>query len=125
MEWLTGNVEQRTDDDIMDEAAGRARIAMAKESKARRAKEAKELKAKNKAMKKRLAEQRKTQRTDDNLDDEEAGKMRAVLAAKSKARREQQRADLNKKNSAVFGKIQNADDKTDSEYSSQLEPIGG
>jgi len=114
MEWMKGKeVEQRTDDNLDDEAAGIARIEMAKQSKARRAREAAELKKRNKDMKARIAANRKTQRTDDDLDDEEAGKMRAVMAQQSKDRRAKEADTLSSKNQAVFLSIRNQGTRSD------------
>ena len=96
-----------------DEAAGIARIEMAKQSKARRAREAAELKKRNKEMKARIAANRKTQRTDDDLDDEEAGKMRAVMAQQSKDRRAKEANALSSKNQTVFLSIRNQGTRSD------------
>ena len=86
---------------------------MAAASKARKAQEAKDLARKNKEMKRRLEMHRQTQRTDDNLDDEEAGRARAEYAARSKARREQEERALDKANNSIFGKINKTGVRTD------------
>jgi len=115
MEWFgtKGSAAPRTDSDIMDEAAGRARIEMAKQAKVKREKEKKELARKNAEMRKKLNEQRNIARTDDDLDDEEAGRMRAVLAAQSKARRAKEEANLDKQNASIFKSIRNTGVRTD------------
>ena len=48
------NVDQRTDDDIMDEAAGKARLTMAADSAARRKAEQDRLRRQNEEQKARL-----------------------------------------------------------------------
>ena len=75
MKSLVKNVGQRTDDDIMDEAAGKARLEMAAASKARKEAEAKRLAEENAAYKKRFDKKNVEQRTDDDIMDEGALKL--------------------------------------------------
>ena len=97
---------------------------MAKDSKARKAREAAELKKKNAEMKARLAAQRQIARTDDNLDDEEAGRMRHELAKRSKERKAREAAALSKSNSKVFMAIAKTDNKEDDDIMGVL-PVRG
>ena len=75
-----GGVAARTDSSIDDEEAGRMRKELAARSKAKKAAEAARIKAENAELKKRFNAKTVEQRTDDNLDDEEAGRMRKVMA---------------------------------------------
>jgi len=110
---MMGSHEKHADDDIMDEEAGRMRIQMAKDSKARKKREAEELRKKNADMKAKLQAQRNIARTDDNLDDEEAGRMRAVLAQRSKERKAKEEEALDKANDKIFAAISRTDNKED------------
>jgi len=88
----------RTDDDIMDEEAGQARIRLAAESKARKAAEAEALAKENAERRARLKAARDTAKTDVDITDEAAGQRRLQLAAESKARKEEEAARLRKEN---------------------------
>ena len=85
-----------TDTDIADEEAGRRRIQLAAESKARKEREAAERAKENAERAKRIAAARTT-KTDTNIADEEAGRMRLVLAAESKARRRREAEELERR----------------------------
>ena len=80
-----GRVTARTDSDISDEPAGRARKTWAALASARKADQARLLAAANAASSARR--QDITTRTDDCISDEAAGRARAKLAAASQARR--------------------------------------
>ena len=110
MEWFTGS---KSDTNLMDEPAGKARLQMKKDSKARKAQETKELAKRNAEMKKRLKDARNEARTDDDLDDEEAGRMRKVLAEQSKAKREKEQKQLATKNDKIFAAIHSTTVRTD------------
>ena len=86
------NVGAREDDDIMDEAAGRARLEMAAASKARRAEEARQLAAENAERRGRLASV--GAKEDDDIMDEAAGRARLEMAAASKARKAEEARQL-------------------------------
>ncbi len=113
MEWFTGGSKGRVDSNLDDEAAGRARSKLAADAKARRKKEKQELAKKNAEMRARISANRKTARTDDNLDDEEAGRMRAELAKRSAARRAKEEEMLDKANDKIFASIRSVDVRTD------------
>ena len=85
----------RTDDDIMDEEAGKARILLAAQSKARFEKEALALANANASA--RARRNKVGTRTDDDIDDEEAGRMRKTLAAASERRRQEEAQALTEK----------------------------
>ena len=76
------DVEQRTDDDITDEATGQRRVELAAQSKAQKAEEARQLAAENEAY--RTMNATVEQRTDDDITDEATGQRRVELAAESK-----------------------------------------
>ena len=78
----------RTDHDITDDAAGRARLDLAASSKAKKVAEAAELAERNAAIRERIASQQS--RSDASLEDEDDTKVnerRKQLAAESEARR--------------------------------------
>jgi len=103
----------KMDVNLMDEPAGKARMQKAAEAKERRAREKAELARKNAEMKKRLQVHQNTTRTDDNLDDEEAGRKRAELAKLSKERRAKEEAALDAANDKIFQSLRNTTVKTD------------
>ena len=96
----------RTDNDITDEATGRARVELAAASKAR-SRAAAQLLAEQNA---KLRQQNATveQRTDDDITDEAAGKRRIELAAASKARREAEAKALAQRNAEMRERRQQA-----------------
>ena len=98
------DVTGRTDSNIDDEAAGRARHELAAASKTRRAEESRAQAARN------AAQQQKNKaagpRTDDNIEDEEAGRMRLELAAASKTRKTDEARALAAKNAAQRQRLQ-------------------
>ena len=96
-------VAPRTDDDIMDEEAGRARIRLAEESKARKKAQAALLKKQNTANLDKLKNQ--AAREDDDMTDEAAWKARAQLAAQSKARREAEQAAMKQREKEYKAKM--------------------
>ena len=73
-------VAQRTDDDITDEATGRRRVELAAASEARRNGDAATLAQQNAELRAKRESARQTQRTDDDITDEEAGALRRALA---------------------------------------------
>lgn len=73
-------VGQRTDDDITDEATGQRRVELAAASAARRKAEAAKLAQQNAEMRAKRAAARQSQRTDDDIADEESGRLRTALA---------------------------------------------
>ena len=81
-----------TDDDIMDEEAGRRRLELAAASKQRRATGEAALAEANVQSRQRIAATAAA--TDDDIMDEEAGRRRLELAAASKQRRETKEAAL-------------------------------
>ena len=109
--WKKDEVKAVVDVDIMDEAAGKARLTMAAASKERRQLEAK-------AQAERAASQKKInqnagQRTDDDIMDEEAGRARITLAAESKARKARDAQELARKNAEMKEKLKKVTAKTD------------
>ena len=76
-----------TDMDISDEPAGIRRAELAAQAKARREAQAAEIAARTEDLRKLKNMKAVEQRTDDDIDDEEAGKARIALAAASKERR--------------------------------------
>ena len=81
-------VAQRTDDDITDEATGRRRVELAAASEARRNGDAATLAQQNAELRAKRESARQTQRTDDDITDEEAGALRRALARESAGQRE-------------------------------------
>ena len=111
------NVEQRTDDDIMDEAAGRARITMAAESKARKKAQAEALARQNAAMQARLANVQAA--TDFDINDEAAGRMRAKMAAQSRKRREAEKQLRERKNAEMQERLRKTAQRTDDDITDE------
>lgn len=89
----------RFDTNLDDDPAGIARKQMAKASRERYAREAAALKSANSSIfgKIRVTDAKE----DDDIMDEEAGRMRLVLAADSRARRDAEQADLARKNAEM------------------------
>lgn len=108
-----GGVAARTDSSIDDEEAGRMRKELAARSKAKKAAEAARIKAENAELKKRFNAKTVEQRTDDNLDDEEAGRMRKVMAERSRQRRADALAGMRTANEKIFSRIASTDVRTD------------
>lgn len=104
-------VVARTDDDVMDEAAGMARADMAEESRERKAAEEAERAAENAAMRERIANA--VSKTDDDISDEAAGFARAKMAEESVARRAAEAEELRQENQEYFKMISNTAAKTD------------
>ena len=107
------NAEQRTDDDISDDPAGRRRLELAAASKARREAEARERRRANMAMQQRLKQV--AARTDDELDTEAAAKARADMAAASRARLQAEQAKRRSHQSEMERRIRQVKASTDGE----------
>jgi len=104
-------VKAKTDDDIMDEEAGRARIRLAEASALRREEEENALKIAEANRREKLKETKV--KTDDDIMDEAAGKARLELAAKSAARRAESAEALRQQNKALAEKLRLAKAATD------------
>ena len=88
------------DNDIMDEAAGQARIAAAAASEERRKNEQAFMQKRNKDMRDRVRRAGSIARSDDNIDDEAAGIARIAMREASHARRAAERKELARANAA-------------------------
>jgi hypothetical protein len=88
------------DNDIMDEAAGQARIAAAAASEERRKNEQTFMQKRNKDMRDRVRRAGSIARSDDNIDDEAAGIARIAMREASLARRAAERKELARANAA-------------------------
>lgn len=103
------NVEQRTDDDIDDEEAGRMRKVLAEQSRQRRLAEQKAAAAHAAALKRRNKDT--AQRTDDDLMDEAAGRARLEMAAASRQFRAESAKYLAEKNEQMRQRLNAAQPK--------------
>ena len=108
-------VAARTDSDLMDEAAGMARLTMAAESKARRKAEAAELARRNRELRK--SRNSVAQKSDDDIMDEEAGRLRLRLARESKERRAAEALRIRRENAALRKRIKEQKTRTDDDIS--------
>ena len=115
-------VAARTDDDITDEAAGRARIAAAAASKERKAAEAAKLKKENEARKAALKNQ--GAKADDDIMDEEAGRARLRLAEESKARKAAEAERIARENREYRERLKNTKARTDDDITDDKKPGG-
>ena len=110
-------VDQRTDDDIDDEAAGMARIKLAATSKALKAAEAARIQRDNVEIKQRLRATKAS--TDNKMDDEPAVARRRELALEGKARRAREAMALAVKNEEFQRRIRSARAVTDNDISDE------
>ena len=104
-------VAAKTDSDLMDEAAGMARLTMAAESKARRKAEAEALTRRNREYRKSMASA--VQKSDDNIMDEECGRLRLRLARESKERRAAEALRIRQENAELRKRIKETMARTD------------
>lgn len=108
-------VEQRTDDEIDDDAAGEARYTFAAESKARKAAERRRIAQENAAQIHRL--QTTEARTDNVLDTEAAAVRRNEMAIESKQRRKDAAKALEEENLAIWKRLKSITAATDDDVS--------
>ena len=101
----------KTDDDLMDEEAGIARLALAAASAERYAEEKQELSRRAASIQASLGKVRT--RTDDDISDEAAGRARKELAARSKARKEEAARALAASNRALRARLERVSEKHD------------
>ena len=104
-------VTAKVDDDIMDEAAGRARLSMAAASKERRQREAYEQAKRASSHREML--QNTGVRTDDDIMDEEAGRARLIMAAQSRDRKAKEASELARQNAIMKDKLKSIKAVTD------------
>ena len=111
----------RTDSDITDDEAGKARIEAAAQSKARKAAEEAERKRQNADMREKL--KKGPARTDDNIDDDEAGRARQEFAAASKARLDKEREERQQHKLEMEKRIKNTGARTDNMMDTEVAAI--
>jgi len=112
----------QTDDNIMDEEAGKARVRLAKESKARREWEATQEKRMNRQFRKTLQNEEAV--VDDDIMDEEAGRARARLANESRRRRLEERKRIARENRELRARLQATRARTDNDITDDDQPDG-
>lgn len=108
-------VVARTDHDIANEVAGKARIELAEQSKQRQEAEAAALAAENARVREMI--QTTGPKIDDNIDDDEAGRMRHELADQSKQRMASEATMLAEENRSMRERITATGTRTDYDIS--------
>lgn len=111
MERRLKQTTSRSDNDINDEEAGRARIEMARQSALRRQESQQALRRSNSELKQRLNQVKA--KTDVDITDDESQQYREGFAANSKKRREQEAARLKAENAALKARVAAVHARTD------------
>lgn len=111
MEMRLKSTASRSDNDITDEAAGRARVEMAMQSMQRRQAHKEALARSNSDMKQRLSQVKA--KTDVDVTDEEAGRFRVEYAAAAQRRRAEEAARRRAENAALRERLKAVQSRTD------------
>ena len=106
----------------MDEEAGKARLRLAKESKARLEWEAQEARRMQRAYKKTIGDEVAV--TDDDIMDEEAGRARLRLANESRKRRLEERKRIARENRELRERLKATKARTDNDITDDDQPGG-
>lgn len=111
MEMRLKSTASRSDNDITDEAAGRARVEMAMQSMQRRQAHKEALARSNSDMRQRLSQVKA--KTDVDVTDEEAGRFRVEYAAAAQRRRAEEAARRRAENAALRERLKAVQSRTD------------
>ena len=116
------NIKSSIDTDIRDEEAGKLRVQLAAESKARRAAEKKELEERQRLLLSNLQQAEET-KTDDDISDEAAGRARLALAEKTQAHRAKEWKRLQEKSRREKQRVRNSLARNKATLNTSPEPV--